>query len=165
MTKVEGNTITLTDKEGNTFTAELPKGLGAKVQVGDVFTLTLLRTPGMEKYTAGGLMRGDELKDRLNGFVEKAKGGKANTDQEKAKQAQDLDKLEGLLQRNMGRQQDLMQKVMDKAPPEAREALQKAKENSRQGWEQANESLQKARGKVSVTPTPTPTPQGEKGDR
>ena len=145
VTKVEGNTITLTDKDGNTFTAELPKGLGAKVQVGDVLTLTLLRTHGVEKYIANGLMRGDELRDRLNGFVEKAKGRKADTDEEKGKQARDLDKLEGLLQRNMERQQEIMQKVMDKAPPQARDAIQKAMENSRRGWEQAKESLKKAR--------------------
>ena len=152
VTKVEGNTITLT-KDGETFTVELPAGLAAKVQEGDLLTITLLRTPGVEKYLASGMMKAEELRERLQSHVEKVKGSKPQTDEERGRQSQNLEKLENLLRENMERQQDVMNKVIEKAPSQAKEALQKAMENSRQGWEQALAALEKDK------PT-TPTPRG-----
>ncbi len=152
VTGVEGNVITLTDKDGKTFTVELPAGLAGRVQVGDVITITLLRTPGVEKYLASGMMKGDELLERLQSHVEKVKGSKPQTDEERGRQSQDLVKLGALLQQNMERQEAMMNKVIEKAPSQAREALQKAMENSHRGWEQALAALEKDK--------PTPTPRG-----
>ncbi len=153
VTIVDGNTITLTDKDSKIYTIELPAGLAGRVQEGDVLTITLLRTAGVEKYLASGMMKGDELLERLQSHVEKVKGSKPQTDEERGKQGRDLERVTALLQQNMEKHQDMMNKVMEKAPSQAREALQKAMENSRQGWEQALAALEKDR------PT-TPTPRG-----
>ena len=160
VSKVEGNTITLIDKDGNTFNIELPKGLATKVQVGDVLTLTLLRTPGVEKYIAQGLLRGDELRERLNGFLERIRTRKADTGEEIQKRAKDLEELEGLLQRNMERHQEMLQKVLDKASPEAKQALEKAREVSRYGWEQVKEAVENEREEGKSTGPQTPPRKG-----
>ena len=151
VTGVEGNVITLTN--GGTFAVELPAGLAGRVQVGDVLTIALLRTPGVEKYLASGMMKGEELRERLNSFGDKVKGNKPQNDEERGRQSQDLEELGTLLRQNMERHEDMMNKVMEKAPSQARGALQKAIENSRHGWEQALAALEKDR------PT-TPTPRG-----
>jgi len=146
---VVGNTITLTDKDGKTYTVELPAGLAGKVQEGDVLTIALLRTPGVEKTLASGMMKAEELRERLQSMVDKVKGSKPQTNEERDRQGQDLEKLGNLLRQNMDRHEDMMNKVMEKAPSQAREALQKAIENSRHGWEQALAALEKDK-----TPTP-----------
>jgi len=152
VTGVEGNVITL-KKGDETYTVELPAGLAGRVQVGDVLTITLLRTPGVEKYLASGMMKAEELRERLQSMADKVKGSKPQTDEERGKQGRDLERVTALLQQNMEKHQDMMNKVMEKAPSQAREALQTALENSRHGWEQALAALEKDK------PT-TPTPRG-----
>ncbi|MBU2009382.1 MAG: hypothetical protein KJ624_06075 [Chloroflexi bacterium] len=149
VTAVDGNVITLKKGE-ETFTVELPAGLAAQVQVGDVLTIALLRTPGVEKYLASGMMKDEQLRERLDSFGDKVKSIRPRNDEERGRQSQDLEKLGNLLRQNMDRHEDMMNKVMEKAPSQAREALQKAMENSRQGWEQALAALNKDK-----TPTPT----------
>lgn len=153
VTGVDGNVITLEKGDGTTFTVELPAGLAGRVQVGDVLTIAMLRTPGVEKYIAGGMMKANELLGRLQSHVEKVRGSKPQNDEERGRQSQDLEKLGNLLRQNMERQEAMMTKVMEKAPSQAGDALRKAMENSRQGWEQALAALEKDR------PT-TPTPRG-----
>lgn len=143
VSQIEGNTITLTDKDGNTYKAELPQGLVSKIEVGDLVTLTLLKTPGVEKFVAGGMMGGKEMQERHLRSLDKVKAKRAETEAEQGKKAQELEKLDGLIQKNMEQQQEMMKKVMEKAPPQARKAIEKAMENSRRGWEQAKEALKK----------------------
>lgn len=150
VTKVEGNTITLTS-DAQTFTIELPAGLASKVQVGDLITIALLKTPGVEKYIASAMMKSEELRDRLQGFAEKAKDSKPQTAEERTKQTSDLERAKAMLQQNMEKHQEQLNKVIGKAAPQAQEALKKAAENAHKGWEQAISSLEKER---PVTPTP-----------
>ncbi|HJW88562.1 MAG TPA: hypothetical protein VJ565_03685, partial [Dehalococcoidia bacterium] len=110
----------------------------------------LHRTPGVEKSLASGMMKADELRERLQSHAEKVKGSRPQNDEERGRQSQDLEKLGNLLRQNMDRHEDMMNKVMEKAPSQAREALQKAVENSRHGWEQALAALEKDK-----TPAPT----------
>jgi hypothetical protein len=145
VTAVEGNTITLTGDSGDTYTIELPAGLASKAQVGDVLTITLLRTPGIEKYIASGMMKVEELWGRLQSMADKVRGNKPQTEEEQVKQSRDLENLGALLQQNMEKHQEQMNKVLEKAPPQAREALQKAVEKTHQGWEQAIAALEKDR--------------------
>lgn len=145
VTAVEGNTITLTGDSGEIYTIELPAGLASKAQVGDVLTITLLRTPGVEKYIASGMMKVEELWGRLQSMADKVRNSKPQTEEEQVKQSRDLENLGALLQQNMEKHQEQMNKVLEKAPPQAREALQKAVEKTRQGWEQAIAALEKDR--------------------
>lgn len=159
VSQVEGSIITVTDKEGKTYTMELPHGLAAKVQVGDLLSVTLLQTPGVEKYVASGLMRAEEILDRLQSLREKVKTRKAETEEEKGKRTKDLEKLEGLIQSNMERQQETLKKVLDKVPPQAKEAIEKAMERHRQSWERVKEVIEKEKGKPAVTPSPGKKPE------
>ena len=155
VSKIEGNTITLTDEDGNTSDITLPAGQVAKIKVGDMLTLTLLKTPGTEKYIGSGMMRDEELRHRLNRFAEKAKGRGTATQQEVENRLRNLERLEGLFQKNREHQQQIFQKILEKAPEQSREALERARENSRRGWEQAQEAIEKARNSRESTPTAT----------
>lgn len=161
VSQVEGSTLTLTDQEGNPFTVELPRGLAAQVEVGDVLTLTLLQTPGVEKSIAGGMMRGEEMRQRLQGLADKVKARKAETEEERGKRAQDLEKLEALLQRNQERHQAMMEKALEKASPQAKAAIERAIERSRRGWEEARKGVEKAGEEGKGKPTPTPKGKGK----
>ena len=144
VTKVEGNTITLSN-DGETYTIQLPAGLAAKVQEGDVITIALLRTAGVEKYLASGMMKAEELKDRLQGFADKVRNSGPQTDEQRVKQSRDLEKVKDMLRENMEEHQEQISRVVEKAAPQAREALQKAAEKAREGWQQAVSALEKDR--------------------
>jgi hypothetical protein len=153
VTTIDGNTVTVTTKDGN-ITAQLPQGLAAKVKVGDVITLTMMQTPGTDKYVASGLMSSEDLQQRISGFLDKVKKMKTDNADDTAKKNQNLDKLEKMLQTNMQHQQEMLQKSIDKASTQAKDALNKAKVASQDGWENAKAAVQKARG--TVTPSTTP---------
>ncbi len=159
VTAISGNTVTLTDKDGNVSTIQLPAGMADKLTVGDLITITLLKTPGADKVIPGGIMSGNDLKNRLNSFVNNTKNAKGNSEKEKSARTQALGKLETMLQNNMDRQQQVMGNIKDKVQnPIAKQAIQNAMEKSKQGWEQARENLQKVKGQPTSTPAPTSTP-------
>jgi len=151
VTKVEGNTVTLT-KDGQTYTVELPAALAAKVQVGDVITIALLRTAGVETYVGSALMKSEELRDRLQSLADKVKASRPQNSDGQSKQTRDLQKVTSLLQQNLEEHQEQLNNVIQKVTPQAKDALQKAAENARKGWEQSIASAQKDK-----TPTSTPT--------
>jgi ribosomal protein L21E len=151
VTNINGDTVTITMKDGSVITTQLPASLLANVKVGDVITVTLVQTPGTDKVVANGLFRSSDLQQRLGGFLDKVKNRKNTTASDEVKKSQDLDRLGKLLQVDMQREQDILQKAINKAPQQLKDALEKAKTDSAQRWQSANSTLEKARGERQPT--------------
>lgn len=136
VTKISGTEITLTYDTDKTIVANASPGVAKKIELGDLITAVIIKTPGVEKVLIQDVESSSKLLERLQRQAEKKTG-------------KEKDEVNQLIERNQQKHQEVLQRVLDKAPVAAKSAIQKVLEKS------------KAKGKAPEAPGKTPQAPGK----
>lgn len=140
ITRITGSEITLSFDKDKTVVADAPPGIARRLQVGDLVTALIIRTPGTEKVMIKDVEASDKLVDRLNSHA----SGKSGKDKEALTQ---------LVEKNKQKHQDILQSVRSRVPEAARAGIDKALQRSKgQGVGLGAGNAGGGRGKAETEP-------------
>ncbi len=133
ITDIKGISITITDKDGNSLTLDVP-GDAAGLALGKLITGVVRNDPKTGKPIARELHEVGKVIERLTDNVRKAEkeDGQRGKDKE-----QDLQRLRKLLDDNMTREQSILREVMERVPDQAKSHIKDAMEHARKAHEEA----------------------------
>ncbi|MBI2919021.1 MAG: hypothetical protein HYY01_13660 [Chloroflexi bacterium] len=137
ITNIKGVTITLTDKDGNTFTLDVP-GNAAGLALGKLITGVVRHDPKSGKPIARELHEVGKVIERLTDNVRKAEkdDGRRGSDKEK-----DLERLRKALDDTVTREQSILREVLERVPDQAKPHIKEAMEHARKAHEEALKGL------------------------
>ncbi|MBI2866248.1 MAG: hypothetical protein HYX99_02665 [Chloroflexi bacterium] len=144
ITDIQGITITITDKDGNTLTLEVPGG-AAGLALGQVVTSIVRHDPGTGKPVAQALHQIGQVLERLGKDVREAEGKDGNRGRGK-----DTERLRELLEDNVARHLGILQEVLERVPEQARPHIQEAMEHTRRGHQEALRALNMSGPQIEV---------------
>ncbi len=146
--EVTDNTITLEDKDGNTFTFTLPEGF-PESKVGDLVTVISKRLRGIMNPVARASVGVEKIQERLNRQIEKIALRVAGGEVDEATGSKDIERLKELLKANYERHHAVLERISEKfearfaADHPARLAIERHKENAQQRYEKHLAAIEK----------------------
>lgn len=149
--EVADNTITLEDKNGNTFTFTLPEGF-PESKVGDLVTVISKRLRGIMNPVARASVGVEKIQERLNRQIEKIALRVAGGEIDETTGNKDIERLKELLKANYERHYAVLERISEKfearfaAGHPARLAIERRKENAQQRYEKHLAAIEKSNG-------------------
>ena len=162
---IQDRVLTIMRPDGTTKTVQLgPQD--APPAVGDMVTAFVAPPANRAVHpVATGLVRADEVRQRLENHLQQVSAGKVDLPDDPADRAQRIQFLSGLLENHATRLLQVLDEVLARVQGGAGAAIEKAREEAAQALQRAQEAVQKAGIRPPVaTPTPTPGP-GQQGQQ